>query len=132
MVLSSYRLSGFLPTAPKKVDYEQREVFLERVSELEKRGYNYLKRYHTSHIDCPVRIKMPSGRILDIKEINLDFKPRLEFGNKRQIESLAALEYHGLIKELGARFVLEHDYSSFDSREDEKRCKRKYSLNKSR
>jgi hypothetical protein len=93
------------------------------IDDFESRGYLFFNDWTMDFPYVPDRIKLPSGRILSLEEINNELS-HLEIGNQGQIECLNALEYYDLIRALptGVR----NDYSSFVDCSDVENCKKKY------
>jgi hypothetical protein len=100
----------------------------EKISWFESFGFDYFIDWHEKGFHLPERIKIPSGQILSIDEINNNLT-RLDFGNRNQITLLQALEYWDLLDD--------EDYdrfegrSSFEDSNDELVCRNKYSKPKS-
>lgn len=91
----------------------------------EKIGFDFYQAWTMDNPRVPDRIKMPSGRIMDINEIDKSLE-KLEFGNLEQIEGIRALEFYGLVRELVVNERQERYPTSFQDNEDMKECGRKY------
>ncbi|MFA5857192.1 MAG: hypothetical protein WC867_07550 [Candidatus Pacearchaeota archaeon] len=96
---------------------------LNPIENFESKGYLFFNDWTMDFPFVPDRIKLPSGRILSLEEIDKELL-HLEVGNKSQIECLNALEYYDLIRNLPTD--VRNNYSSFIDCSDVELCKKKY------
>ncbi len=104
---------------------ESHSEIIQEIASLEKEGFSYLQEWQMGFY-APDRFEMPSGIILDEKELATFFnKTKLKFGNKSHLEITKTLRYQELINSE------EYDetrlsYPSFIDNADEFNCMRKY------
>jgi len=92
----------------------------------ERLGFDFLPDWTMDEPRTPERILMPSGRIMDLSEIQKNSQIT-EFGNRDQIECMEALEFYGLVRDLSADERYSRYNASFIDDQDVQRCVAKYS-----
>ena len=100
-----------------------------RLELFEERGFWFFPGWTMDAPITPDRIKLPSGKIVDINEINkkLKEKRKLQFGDREILELYDSLSYYNLIRalDIDERYRI-YDQSFIDDADIE-RCRKKYS-----
>ena len=105
-------------------DFLYKDFISDSIKRFESQGFLYLQDWTMDPPFTPERIKMPSGSMMDLKEIASRLK-NLKLGDSSQLECLRSLEYLDCIDDLPMDDRTEN-YSSFLSDNDIEDCKIKY------
>ncbi len=82
----------------KREEFENETLIKEAIEEYEKRGFLYLQ--DDQEFGVSERIRLPSGKIKKIDQIDKTVFRKLEFGDKEQRTNLEAKDYYNLLYEL--------------------------------